>query len=73
MKKMSNFYDEVVNYELVYEDYTIKIFKNQKGEFYAHVVYEDDETSELIYQSKRFGGCNSAKQDALKFIEEKIK
>lgn len=71
MKKVYESYDEIVNYELVHEDYTVKIFKNKKGEFYAHVVYEDDITSELIYQSKRFGSCNSAKHDALKFIEEK--
>jgi hypothetical protein len=72
MKKMTDFYDEVVNYELVYNDYTIKIFKNKKSEFYAHVVYEDDTTAELIYQSKRYGSCATAKQDAMQFIEMKL-
>ena len=69
MKNTNEVYDDVVNYDAI-DNYTIKIFKNRKGEFYAHVVYEDDETSEMIYQSAKFSGCNLAKQDAMKHIEE---
>jgi hypothetical protein len=71
MKKMINF-DEIVNYDLVCENYTVKIFKNKFGEFYSQIVYEDDVTSEMIYQSDNFSDCNSAKQNSLKFIESNL-
>lgn len=72
MKKTNEMYDDVVKFDLVYNDYTIKVFKNKKGEFYSHVVYEDDVVADMIYQSKKLPGCGSAYDDALKFVESQV-
>lgn len=68
MKIKEFIYDDIVKHDLIYNDYTIKVFRNKKNAFYSHVVYENDTTSELIYESQLYIECDSAYKDSLNHI-----
>lgn len=73
MKIKEFIYDDIIDYYLINNDYTIKIFKNKKNKFYSHVIYENDMTSELIYESQLYFESDSAYKDSLNYIDNLIK
>ena len=67
-----NTFEELISCELINDNYTVKVLMSiNGGMFYATVIEETDTISEVIYKSKWFYSEIDAKNDDIKFIENK--